>query len=242
MRYIYKITNLLSGKVYIGQTNDVNKRKYTHFYNARNNDQRYLYRAIRKYGKQNFIIETIEQCEDELSNDREQYWIEYYDSTNHDKGYNLTLGGYHFQFSEETIKKMSDSHKGKKLSEEQKQKISNATKGENHPMWNKFHSEESKQKMSDSHKDKIPHNKNIPMSAEQKQKLSDITKNYLSNVNNRIKRSKLTIEDINTIHDMLNKNIPLEEISKIFNVCKFTIQKILNNTHSLWSKIKPYTS
>jgi len=48
-------------------------------------------RAIHKYGKENFIIEEIEKCNQELLNEREKYWISFYNS--YENGYNSTLGG-----------------------------------------------------------------------------------------------------------------------------------------------------
>ena len=52
-----------------------------------------MYRAIKKYGIENFDFEVIEECSKEQLNDKEIYWISYYDSCNLDKGYNLTKGG-----------------------------------------------------------------------------------------------------------------------------------------------------
>ena len=51
----------------------------------------YIDNAIKEFGKENFIIETIEECEDDVADDREIYWIQYYDS--YHNGYNYTLGG-----------------------------------------------------------------------------------------------------------------------------------------------------
>nr|UVX54560.1 MAG: GIY-YIG catalytic domain protein [Bacteriophage sp.] len=58
------------------------------------NDSTYFHRALAKYGVSNFDIQIIDKCEDErLLDGLEIYWISYYDSTNPDKGYNLTSGG-----------------------------------------------------------------------------------------------------------------------------------------------------
>ena len=89
--WIYKITNIQNNKVYIGQTiRPVEQRFHRHMNDALNNIlDTHFARAIRKYGKENFIIEMIDtaKSQDEL-NQKEQYWIRYYDSVN--KGYNET--------------------------------------------------------------------------------------------------------------------------------------------------------
>lgn len=92
--FIYKITNKVNGKSYIGQTiQNVKERFYQHC--AIKCSQAVLnmaiHRAINKYGKTNFTIEVIEEIESTNLNDREKYWIEYYDSYNN--GYNSTKGG-----------------------------------------------------------------------------------------------------------------------------------------------------
>lgn len=89
---IYKITNKVNGKVYIGQSINIKERWHRHKtdYNKIDN---YLYRAFKKYGLDNFLFEIIEECEKEDLNNREIYWIKYYDSHNPQKGYNLTSGG-----------------------------------------------------------------------------------------------------------------------------------------------------
>ena len=92
--FIYKITNKINGKSYIGQTiQNVKERFYQHC--ATKCSQAILnmviHKAINKYGKSNFTIEVIEEVESTNLNDREKYWIRYYDSYN--SGYNSTEGG-----------------------------------------------------------------------------------------------------------------------------------------------------
>ena len=92
MAYIYKITNRINKKVYIGKTyTSVEQRWKEHLqdYNKIRCEKRPLYSAMNKYGIQHFSIETIEEC-DNLEQ-REKYWIKYYDS--YKNGYNATLGG-----------------------------------------------------------------------------------------------------------------------------------------------------
>lgn len=93
MGYIYKITNKINNKVYIGQTiTTVEHRWKGHLQAWKGNRHcQALYDAFDKYGIDNFIVETIEKCDIEELDDREKYWIQYYDSYNN--GYNLTVGG-----------------------------------------------------------------------------------------------------------------------------------------------------
>ena len=92
MAYIYKITNDINQKVYIGKTEfSIEKRFKEHCQDAfRNrNEQRPLYSAMRKYGVEHFQIELIEETK--IPEEREQYWIKFYNS--YHNGYNATLGG-----------------------------------------------------------------------------------------------------------------------------------------------------
>lgn len=83
---IYKITNILNGKIYIGK-DAYNRKNYF-------GSGLIIKSAIRKYGKQNFIKEILEECQDlkELSK-REIYWIEKLNSRNSEIGYNIAIGG-----------------------------------------------------------------------------------------------------------------------------------------------------
>lgn len=96
MNLIYKVTNLINGKVYIGQTTtSLEQRKKEHEYRAfRGDRQTYFYNALKLYGNQNFKWEIIEYNVDfnELNN-REEYWISYYKSNIKEFGYNMTKGG-----------------------------------------------------------------------------------------------------------------------------------------------------
>ena len=124
--WVYKITNIQNQKVYIGQTiRPIEQRFKRHINDALNNIlDTHLARAIRKYGKDSFTIHIIDSAtsQDEL-NQKEQYWIRYYDSVN--TGYNETdaiskCGGNTCQSkTEEEMKvirqKLSDSKKGAKI-------------------------------------------------------------------------------------------------------------------------------
>lgn len=135
---IYKITNKVNSKAYIGQSQDIERRWTKHRRELNNNSHvnKHLQSAYNKYGADSFVWEIEEECEESLLDDREIFYIEKYDSFNN--GYNQTIGG--------------SGTRGYKLSEETKQKLSEARKGEKHPMYGKHHSEETRKKISEANK------------------------------------------------------------------------------------------
>ena len=94
---IYKVTNLVNQKIYIGQSiNSLDHRKNQHYKESKyhKNDTTYFHNALKKYSEKNFIWEILEEVSSlEELNSREIYWINYYQSTNKEIGYNLKLGG-----------------------------------------------------------------------------------------------------------------------------------------------------
>ncbi len=86
---IYKIENLLNHKCYIGQSINIEHRFSKH---KSAKDNFYIHRAIQKYGKENFSFEIIEECSEKELNNRENYWINFYNSLV-PNGYNMILGG-----------------------------------------------------------------------------------------------------------------------------------------------------
>ena len=120
--WIYKITNIQNGKIYIGQSiRPIEQRFKRHINDALNNVlDTHFARAIRKYGKENFILEEIDTAEtQEELNQKEQYWIRFYDSTH--KGYNETdalskCGGNTYQSkTEEEMKIIKEKIRQTKL-------------------------------------------------------------------------------------------------------------------------------
>ena len=88
--YIYKRTNLINNKVYIGQT--INNPEIR--WKAEDTSQQAIGVAVRTYGSENFLNEIIDYASSrEELNEKEKYWISYYDSNNKEKGYNRTKGG-----------------------------------------------------------------------------------------------------------------------------------------------------
>lgn len=92
---VYKIQNIINGKMYIGQTTKpLRTRINRHFLNARNKISHPLYNSINKYGKEYFIIEILEIAGSlEELNFLEKYYIKHYDTLNINLGYNLKEGG-----------------------------------------------------------------------------------------------------------------------------------------------------
>ena len=91
---IYKITNLENQKVYIGQSVDIKSRLRSHIkrgLGAETPTRNKLYSVMKEVGVENFSYEIIEECPREQLNDRECYWISYFQSQ--DYGYNETRGG-----------------------------------------------------------------------------------------------------------------------------------------------------
>lgn len=89
MGVIYKIQHKESGKIYIGQTRrTLEQRMYEHLYN----NNTYIDKSLTKYGRDAFYITIIETVDNEILNEREEYWIKFYDCIA-PKGYNLNSGG-----------------------------------------------------------------------------------------------------------------------------------------------------
>jgi group I intron endonuclease len=131
---IYKITNLVNGMCYVGQSRDINKRWIDHRRKSPNLSNMYLHRAIRKYGLDKFKFEVIQECEISQLNDLERKYIAVL-NTQKPYGYNLESGG----------------GAGKEVSQETIDKLRSATLGANNPNYGKPKSDTTKRKLALSH-------------------------------------------------------------------------------------------
>ena len=117
MAYIYCIKNNINGKCYVGKTlKSPNERFSEHLYDAYKptEENRPLYRAIKKYGKNNFSLQTLEECADELASEREIWYIKKLKTYAH--GYNATIGGDGKQlFDHDIIKAQLEAGLSQKL-------------------------------------------------------------------------------------------------------------------------------
>lgn len=158
--YIYKFTNNVNGKTYVGKSYDAVDRYHKHMYLVRSNSGYVLHKAMRKYGVESFSFELVFVVldYDKDGSEFEMLFIEEFKSFG--QGYNLTVGGEGvkgIKHSEETCQKNREAHTGarnpnygKPRSEETKRKISEANKGRlRGPL-----PEETKVKMSEAHKGK----------------------------------------------------------------------------------------
>lgn len=184
---IYKITNIINGKCYIGYDSKWPRRKTQHIYLSKHrkkhdNSNKLLYKAIEKYGIENFQYEVIYQSKDfeHCLNVMEPYFIKEYKSyvaTNENLGYNMTYGGdgsfgsprpksLEWKVNHSNVMKKSNPRFGYKYSDEEKQHHSNKMKeyyeknpekkpkGEKNGMFGKKHSEEWKLEHSKKIKEK----------------------------------------------------------------------------------------
>lgn len=196
---IYKTTNLINKKIYVGLDTHDNPQYY--------GSGKLILRALKKYGKKNFQKEIIEHCIDiDDLNAAEIFWIWKFDSLA-PKGYNLAKGGdapmLGRTHSKATKRKISKSHIGLKLSEETKQKLSKLRKS-------KKLSEETKRKISQSHMKK-------KHSIETCKKMSESHKG----------KNKYNIYEKDLQSYLLQKK-SIIKIAEIYNCCTKTIYNYIN--------------
>jgi group I intron endonuclease len=199
---IYKISNKINNKIYIGQAKNITKRLYQYKYYFKTNifTNKHLTSAIKKFGLENFEFSILEYVEENNLSEREIYWISHFDSSNNEKGYNKTLGGDGLKATPEIKLKISISLTGKKHTEERNlnQSLSQL---------NNKHTQESKDKLS---KTNIERFKNIE--AREKQ---------------GIKLRKPVIQ-YSLQGDFIKEWISTREVEKILKIDRGTISKCCN--------------
>jgi len=228
---IYQIRNLINGKVYIGSSIDIDKRWKKHVRELKNliHPNQHLQSSWNKYGEESFIFEMIEDvCDDKLLLKCEQ---KYLDNLKKDD-YNMVRdarGGSRGRFvSDETRKRMSDSHKGEKC-------VWWGKRGEESHMWKWNPSIETRKKMSDSHRGKKMsdetrekqtgknnHNYGKHLSKETRKKLS------IANSGERAGSAKLKLKDVDTARVLYaSGQYTYKMLSKMFNVGETCIGDII---------------
>ena len=138
---IYSITNIESGKIYIGSSVNMHKRKISHFNTLRNNKHRnrHLQYSFNKYGESAFFFDVVEYCPAELLIECEQKWLDFINPD-----YNIMTRADRKVFTDEHKKRLSEAHIGNKHTQEAKDKIGAASKGNKYRVGKKI-SEEQKE-------------------------------------------------------------------------------------------------
>jgi group I intron endonuclease len=202
---IYIIKNIINGKCYIGKSVTVycRLRKHKEMLERKAHINIYLQRSWDKYGKGNFTFKLLEPCEELILSQKEHEWVEYHKNILKIELYNINdidSNGKN-RLSEETKRKISEAHKGKKLSEEHINAIKNANIGNKYSLGRK-HSQEIKDKMKLSHK-----NNNVWLgkkhSEETKQKLSLANlgkKNWLGKKHSEETKQKIRLAHLGKKH------------------------------------------
>jgi group I intron endonuclease len=225
---IYKTTNLLNGKIYIGKDtkNNINYLGSGKILNL----------AIKKYGRKNFKKEILEECNLETIDSKEIFWIQYFNSRDPEVGYNIAEGGNGGDTisknprRDEIRKNHSKVMKGRSnpyathpLSTETKLKISKSMSETNNPMYGKSHTFLAKQKIRDSQLNRDPLTR--LHTEETKKKISNCNKGKILSQETKDKISKANSGEKNGFYGKthsienkekfkLNASRPLSEDTK----------------------------
>jgi len=252
---IYKTINKINGKIYIGKYCGNNK-KYL-------GSGIILKKAIKKYGKENFSKETLEDSIDDHDYlcEREIYWIEFYDSTNPDVGYNLTSGGkgtFGIHHSNESRKKMSEAQRGEKNhnygkrgknsplfgrhhSKEACKKMSESRKGSKNPFFGKHHSPETLEKIGKARKGKTHSpeiikkmsGENNPMYGKKGKNNPNYGRKNSPETIKKMSMSKTTSKEIVLkVLELLNRGISVKDIVKKLSISRSTVYKTKNGYYN----------
>jgi group I intron endonuclease len=222
MFYVYKITNRVNKKVYIGKTDDVLKRWDKHVrISLRPNGRNYhlIHRAISKYGLDNFTIETIDTSDTEQESlNKEIYWIDFYKSNvakyGKESGYNLTAGG--------------EGISGFKHSEEARKAMSIARAGEKNAFYGKTHTDSVKRQLSIIKKEYFStHENNFKGKTHSEETRKFLSENQIGlHAGEKHPNAKLTEDNIHIVFQLLIEGYSYAEIARKMQVSKGLIASI----------------
>ena len=217
---IYKITNNVNNKIYIGKSSNIKRRLSQYSYMIKFNllHNSHLQASIIKYGREKFNFEILEFSNEESLNNREKYWIDFYKSHNPNFGYNKTFGGDGLVATEEIRLKISNSLIGITHSEERRLHQSESHKG-------KTLSDETKFNQSTSQKIRFQNDNEI--------------------FKHRLAMSKEPIVQLELNGNFVNEFISIREAERTTKIHSSTISRVCKNKRKsagdyLWMYKKDY--
>jgi group I intron endonuclease len=208
---IYCYKNLINNKIYVGKSKDIKRRIRQHERGFRfeleeqlkNKDAILLWRAVKKYGRDNFIVEILEICEDKELTAKEDYYIEKLCSHFLKNGYNILLG------SGDKMSGENHPFYGKHHTPESIVLITEASR-KNHGMKGKNHTEETKKLISEKMKEFYKNNPN--------------SKKKVGKPWGHSKRLEVEL--------LLKKGLSPKEISSILGISASTVYRIRNKNNN----------
>lgn len=230
---IYRIVCSKNGKMYIGSAICIKKRLCKHKWCLKNNihTNKHLQNAFNIYGSDSFIYEIIEICSEKILLEREQYWIDKFNASNRDFGFNVVPYSDRKAMSEETKEKISKALKGRKKTEEARKNMILAQNNRSKE-WNekisagqrgKIVSEETKKKQSEARIKMIQDGyvsplKDKQLSEERKKETSiSMKEKYKNGYVNPNKGKAMSMEQKIKLSQIKSKPCLCEETGEVFN-------------------------
>lgn len=224
--FVYKITNKLNGKIYIGQSKDPIARFSHHCRSRLNKRKSRLQISMTKHGIENFELTILEEHDSkEAVKSAEIRLIAEYKTQDPDIGYNMTSGGDGcHDLSEESKEKMRAAHLGKKASSETRLKMSKSQRG---------------RVMSPDHCKNLSIARLKTISEKGPQSLSEETKRLIGETSRGSKNPSAKLDE-NKVREikklLLEGNLKQHQIASMFNISRVTIGFIKNGR--LWTHVK----
>lgn len=255
MMGVYRILNIVDGKIYVGSSVDIQRRIKSHTHELRKgtHNNKYLQRAWNKYGENSFEFSVIEEVSDKsILRDREQYYIQLTNCSNHFIGYNLlnnTNIGLGVSASDEIKAKISEACSGEKngnygrehTEEELKRMYANRW-GENYVKKSRVYKHKSDEEKQLSRKRMSEKMKHQIVSEETRRKLSEYRKgkHHSAETKARFSRqrqgklnanSKLSKEQVFEIYEKMNSGVNYKDVCKEYNIGQCWAYKIKKKEH-----------
>lgn len=233
---IYCLRNIVNGKRYIGQSTNIEMRTKHHFYDLKRgvHYNRHLQGSFTKYGVSNFEFHILEEVGEDMLDVREQSWINYFQTMDDKYGYNLDGGGCltrivskqtRLKISEairklpppsiETRSKISKANLGRKHSDESRQRMSEAQRGNKNNL-GKHHSEETlgklsswkrsdktRKKMSESAKKRLPFSEETRSRMSASGKIKKFSEDHRRNISKAGMGRKLSLDNLMKMQEAL---------------------------------------